>query len=84
MKPGSVFGCDGMQSLLATAVQVGLVEAFFDPAFVDRQQAGGCPAASNFLLRRCMDRRHGKQVCEDIGNTSCLRSTQGEAHALAT
>ena len=28
---------------------------------------------SNFLLPRCIDRRHRKQVCEDIGNTSALR-----------
>jgi hypothetical protein len=29
-----------------------LVEEVFDPALSACQQAGGCPAASNFLLRR--------------------------------
>ena len=39
------------------------------------------------LLVMCMDRRHGKRVCEDIGNT-CLTvvlvPAQGRVHALAT
>ena len=34
------------------AVRDGLVEAVLHPAFVARQQAGGCPAATHFLLRR--------------------------------
>ncbi|BDT68233.1 hypothetical protein os1_24150 [Comamonadaceae bacterium OS-1] len=37
-----------------------------------------------FSLAKCMDRRHRKQVCEDIVNTSCARSAQGDLNALDT